>query len=82
MCTITLTGLFLCKILNKKQKKMPAYNKRFREIGGKVILRLRSVTITRISVCPITFCDSRNYVQSSTPTSPSRRDGGASGQKK
>jgi len=53
---------------------MPVYNTRFREIGGKVI--------TRISVCPITFRDSRNYVQSSTPTSPSRRDGGASGQKK
>ena len=36
---------------------MPAYNKRFGKIGGKVI--------TRISVCPLTVGDNPNDVQSS-----------------
>ena len=39
---------------NEKEKK-PADNKRFGEIGGEVI--------TRISVRPLTLCDSPNCVQ-------------------
>jgi len=43
---------------------MPASNKRFGEIGGKVILRLRSVTIIRASVRLLTVSDNPNGVQS------------------